>query len=1082
VDEAGQRVWIIDNDGTQLTLRALNSDGQPLATPPPFVLTGDVYSDPHLALAGSSLVVSNRTSDASLLQIFNPATLALSASLTIPDHPTDLAADPATGQLYLTYSDTTSYVLAVDSATGAADTLFTAVTISDALADPAADRLYILNNDRTLRALRLTDYNEVARLDLAPDLNCKESAGCLPPDRNIEPALALDPTRQRLYLSGDPAQVIDLATFTVAATLNVPGQLTPDPTGNRLYLTPPCQCRFEQCNTLILDATTLTTGSAATLFPPQDPMTAPCVIATTLDAPNQLLYTQIYNGISGSNSGNTFSVFDVAGPPQPLYDDGQISYAEPALDPERQRAFMTRYRLDRSFIHRFDRQGQTFIPAIELAGANGALTYDPPSDRLYAVAEATLRVFDGDLALLSEITLPGLFEPLTFDPPAQRLYLADANGSLLVVAASGGQLEAQPASSTSNLQPSTTPSRLFVTPTGDYFRIDNGRLYRSDGQNWQLIGRGLPDRTVQTLAISPNFGTDRTLLAGLSAQDRNGGLYRSTDGGDTWQPTTRGLTDLEISQIVFSPTFAQDQTIFLTTSYGGLFRSTDGGDTWEGLAGRYAADAGDVQLSHLAVSPDFAADKLLIIAYHTLLRSSDGGETWIDTGLPPGEVAFSPDFVQDKLILSDGRWRSADGGQSWQPAAAGLEPNQGVQSLFFSPTFTVDQTVYIVLNQNFDQPLTLQRSVDAGRTWQSLLGGLPANFEITSATILPGGELYLSDQTGQQTFAIDPQSLTWGRPTLDLTRLDMQATAVAPDGAIFVANSVAGVLKSADEGRTWQDTEFPARADETKLAQLALAGDGTLFAATGTVIERSDDGGQTWTYLAGMPAGFEITALAVSPDFANDGIVLAGGNYAARQLLRSADRGQTWQVVFDGSTVEGAADIGVITFSPNFAGDQTAYAWLQYGGLLRSTNGGQTWTLGSTDKSGDLAQTLALSPDGLRLYLGTLYGGLYVSEDAGQSWSDLGGNIPGQHTWSSALAFDPANTLFLGTDVGVFRSSDGGQSWASASSGLPVDPNLGTPAGVRALAFHDNHLYAALTQGGLYVSDDQGQSWRSTDF
>jgi DNA-binding beta-propeller fold protein YncE len=158
VDETGQRVWIIDNDGTQLTLRALNSDGQPLATPPPFVLTGDVYSDPHLALAGSSLVVSNRTSDASLLQIFNPATLALSASLTIPDHPTDLAADPATGQLYLTYSDARSYVLAVDSATGAADTLFTAVTISDALADPAADRLYILNNERTLRALRLTDY------------------------------------------------------------------------------------------------------------------------------------------------------------------------------------------------------------------------------------------------------------------------------------------------------------------------------------------------------------------------------------------------------------------------------------------------------------------------------------------------------------------------------------------------------------------------------------------------------------------------------------------------------------------------------------------------------------------------------------------------------------------------------------------------------------------------------------------------------------------------------------------------------------------------------------------------------------
>jgi photosystem II stability/assembly factor-like uncharacterized protein len=516
----------------------------------------------------------------------------------------------------------------------------------------------------------------------------------------------------------------------------------------------------------------------------------------------------------------------------------------------------------------------------------------------------------------------------------------------------------------------------------------------------------------------------------------------------------------------------------LTTAYRGLFRSTDGGDTWQSLAGRYAVEPTDVVLSHLAVSPTFAQDNLLIIAYHTLLRSSDGGQTWTDTGLPPGKVAFSPDFARDRLVLNDGRWRSADGGQTWQPTGTGLEPNQSIQSLFFSPYFAADQTVYAALTQNFDQPLQLQRSVDGGRTWQSLLGGLPANFELAAATILPSGELYLSDKSGQQPFVNAPQSLSWGRSALDPAQLDLQSMVIAPDGLIFVANSAAGVLQSADEGHTWQDSGFAARADETKLAQLAVANNGALFAAAGASLGRSADGGKSWTYVVGFPTGFEVTALAVSPSFAPDGIVLAGGNYATRQLLRSADGGQTWQTAYDGSGVSGASDIGVIAFSPNFAGDNTVYAWLQYAGLLRSTDSGQTWALLPGDKGNVLAQSLAVSGDG-RLYLGALYGGLYVSDDGGQSWLDLSGAVPDQRTWSSAIAFGPANTVFLGTDVGVYRSLDGGQNWTRASVGLPVDSNLGTPLSVRALAFSGNRLYAALTQGGLYVSDDQGQSWRN---
>ena len=126
----------------------------------------------------------------------------------------------------------------------------------------------------------------------------------------------------------------------------------------------------------------------------------------------------------------------------------------------------------------------------------------------------------------------------------------------------------------------------------------------------------------------------------LGQYGQYGGLYRSTDGGDTWRPTSRGLTELGIQQITFSPTFDRDQTIFLTTLERGLFRSTNGGDSWQPLTRGYAADVYDRKVSHLAVSPKFADDGLVIIAYQTLLRSGDGGESWPPT--PACRRGWSP--------------------------------------------------------------------------------------------------------------------------------------------------------------------------------------------------------------------------------------------------------------------------------------------------------------------------------------------------------------------------------------------------------------------------------------------------------
>mgnify|MGYP005847627645 CR=1 FL=1 len=447
--------------------------------------------------------------------------------------------------------------------------------------------------------------------------------------------------------------------------------------------------------------------------------------------------------------------------------------------------------------------------------------------------------------------------------------------------------------------------------------------------------------------------------------------------------------------------------------------------------------------------------------------------------MPPGLVAFSPNFAADGLVLSDGRWRSSDGGLSWQPAAAGLEPAQTSRALFFSPNFTADRTVYLLLQPEYGSWLRLQRSVDAGQSWQSLLDGLPADFEVAAATILPDGRLYLVDDAGQD-LTVAPAQLSWGALPVDLSRLDLQDLAIAPNGTIYVVNGGAGVFQSTDRGRSWQETAFPARTGQYQPARLAVANNGSLFAGVDTALARKPAGAQDWDYLANLPAGFMLTSLAVSPNFERDQTLLVGGNYRQNQLLRSTDGGDTWQVVFDGAAVAGAGDISLIVFSPNFAGDGQAYAWLQTGGLLRSSDGGQSWALVKSDQAGYFAQAMAVSADGQKLYLGATGGYLLVSSDQGQSWTDLQAKIPGNRVWSSAIELAADGAIFLGTDIGVYRSLDGGQSWREANLGLPVDPVQNTPQAVRAFGLAGDRLYVALTAGGVYVSTDRGQSWQST--
>jgi photosystem II stability/assembly factor-like uncharacterized protein len=212
-----------------------------------------------------------------------------------------------------------------------------------------------------------------------------------------------------------------------------------------------------------------------------------------------------------------------------------------------------------------------------------------------------------------------------------------------------------------------------------------------------------------------------------------------------------------------------------------------------------------------------------------------------------------------------------------------------------------------------------------------------------------------------------------------------------------------------------------------------------------------------WVHTNG-PYGGQVYCLAVS------GSDLLAGNYGSG-LSRSTDDGSSWNRLrtgFPDSLVKSLVVSGSCLFASVNGGG---------GGVIRSTDGGLTWTSGGAGNN--YLSFLGIGfvgQGGLILFAST--GVLtYRSTDSAATWTPV----------LSEGTYLPINSLVsLGSDLfaasynaGVFSSPDGGATWVPA--GL-AGYNMGT---IDLLANQGKLL--AGTSAGLYTSTDNGLSWSRVD-
>jgi photosystem II stability/assembly factor-like uncharacterized protein len=556
---------------------------------------------------------------------------------------------------------------------------------------------------------------------------------------------------------------------------------------------------------------------------------------------------------------------------------------------------------------------------------------------------------------------------------------------------------------------------------GSYYGA--GILKSTDGGNtWAQIGATTFARgTFGKLAVNPN--NPNVILAAISAAAMittsagdnctkvnpgiPQGVYISRDGGSTWTNSLNPAGCCGDVALVLDPTNA---SIVYAGALGGVYKSTDGGSTWTGPLGGGlppTPNGGGVKLdvaasSHLTVyaamgtGPSFEGQ---------LYRTTDGGTTWsnLTSSIPTSSfcdsqcasdmyVAVDPTDPNTVYLGGLGFWRTTNGGGNWTELSSLLTGQPGgihldQHTFAFSPGSHTglyvgnDGGIWYSPNANTCSP---------GSCWTNLNAGLAiTQFQAvtthpTNSSIFFGGA---QDNGAMQHVGT---STTWK------------------------------ILLPGDAGATFYDRNNPS----------------TLYTQQQETIQRSDNGGGSWTFVTNGISGADFFGHLYDP-MAMDPNTPTTLYWGTGHMYKTTNRGDNWTLLTPGLSVNTLSAITVAR-----SNSQYVYAGTTRGQVFISTNGGNNFTEIDTGFPVRCVTKIAVDPANANRVAVTLtdFGGkhIFLTNNAGSTWTDITSNLP-DYPADSAL-IDAAGTIYIGTDIGVFVTENSGTTWSTLGTALPRVP------------------------------------------
>ncbi len=258
-----------------------------------------------------------------------------------------------------------------------------------------------------------------------------------------------------------------------------------------------------------------------------------------------------------------------------------------------------------------------------------------------------------------------------------------------------------------------------------------------------------------------------------------------------------------------------------------------------------------------------------------------------------------------------------------------------------------------------------------------------------------------------------------------------------------------GVFRSTDGGTTWERIATVTQVGST-CSRIAVdpLNPQRLHVAGNYGYCRSLDGGQTWEPRLASPA----SDLAVDP-FNPSTIYVARHGDA---VYRSTNGGTTFSKLANGWPTN---DVRRIVLTLCRAQPNVLYAAAVNNnnglrGFYKTTDGGNTWVQKTNTPNFPTPQGwydvfVGVDPNNPNtVYAGGVFptyavAGVIKSTDGGDSWTDISFDAYGNqvHPDQQAIAFGPGGVLWVGNDGGVWKSLDGGARWINCNASLTLTQN-----------------------------------------
>ncbi len=542
------------------------------------------------------------------------------------------------------------------------------------------------------------------------------------------------------------------------------------------------------------------------------------------------------------------------------------------------------------------------------------------------------------------------------------------------------------------------PDLVYVAALGHAYGPNSDRgVYRSSdgGKTWEKVLYKDEKTGAIDLVFDPHnpnvmfaamYQVQRTPWS-MESGGAGSGLYKSTDGGAIWKRLEgKGMPSGILGRIGVSVSGADSNRVYalIEAKEGGLFRSDDGGDTWTKVNDDQRMTQRAWYFTHIFADPK--NEDTLYILNTGMFRSTDGGKSLTLLPVPHGDhhgLWIDPINPQRMINGNDGGATiTVDGGKTWstqynQPTAQFYHVATDNRFLYYVYGAQQDNSTVGIASSSDDGYIGRQHWYDVGGGESGYIVPDPRDADVVYAGS-GGGYLTRFDKRTQQ-----EQDITvWPMDSSGHGAGDMkyrlgwtEPIALSPHNPDVLYTAAQVVFKSTDHGVSWTVIS----PDLTRNDKGKQESSGGPITKDNTTVEYYDT----------------VFTLAESP--VQKDLLWAGSDDGLIHVSR--DGGKNWTNVTPKGMPEWSL-VSLIEASPHEAG--AAYAAVDTHKLddlkpylYKTTDYGKTWTK-ITNGIPDGAYTHAVREDpkqkGL-LYAGTEKG-VYVSFDGGAHWQSLRLNLP----------------------------------------------------------------------------------------